>query len=187
MNLTTAILSVLIADEGRIAGRTLLQKKVYFLGVLSRDDPGFAPHLYGPYMPTVSATLDALVGAGILREQDVLVAEGPLGEIVRRDYGWASSDIERSVSDDLRSKEPDARRYDQLLRAINDHEVASSVRLLSAAAKVHFVLSQSGTLMRRDIQANARQLGWELTPDEIESVLGYLKHLKLVKVSSPRA
>ena len=184
MNLTTAILSVLEADRGHIHGRTLLQKKIYFLGVLAKDLPEFGPYLYGPYSRSLSNSLDALVGAGIIQEQEVLVAQGPLADVRRQDYRWGSPEIESALTTELLSKDRDAQRFAGLLARVNGHAVASSVRLLSAAAKVHFILARVGSLTVSGIQRSAGELGWDLTAHEIASVIEYLKHLDLVKVSS---
>ena len=51
-----------------VQGRTLLQKRIYFLSVLANEDFGFRPHYYGPYSSHVSTSLSALVEADLVEE-----------------------------------------------------------------------------------------------------------------------
>ena len=62
MNSTDFLLSVIAAFGGRVDGRTLLQKRAYFVSLLSDIDPGlnFDAHYYGPYSATVDNTLGRL-------------------------------------------------------------------------------------------------------------------------------
>ena len=62
---------VLYATEGRIQGRTKLQKVVYFAGVLTEmlEQLGYRAHYYGPYSSTVTAAVDELRGLGFLEQR----------------------------------------------------------------------------------------------------------------------
>ena len=63
------LLIVANQDEGDLQGRTILQKKLYFLSVLNKSDHCtdlvFRPHYYGPYSSEVAENLDILVSSGI--------------------------------------------------------------------------------------------------------------------------
>lgn len=61
-------------EEQSLRGRTLLQKKLYFLSMLKRVDFGFRPHYYGPYSSWVAENLDTLVGIGFLKEMTETVS-----------------------------------------------------------------------------------------------------------------
>ena len=54
-------------EEGRkrISGRTLLQKKLYFLSVLNQEAFGYRPHYYGPYSQLVADNVGSTVPGGI--------------------------------------------------------------------------------------------------------------------------
>ena len=41
-------------EENGLRGRTLLQKKIYFLSELKGVNHGFRPHYYGPYSSLVA-------------------------------------------------------------------------------------------------------------------------------------
>ena len=56
-------------ENGLARGRTLLQKKVYFLSQLMNIDLGFSAHYYGPYSGLVAGNLASLVNHGFLEER----------------------------------------------------------------------------------------------------------------------
>jgi len=62
------LLVVKEAGENGLQGRTLLQKKVYFLSELVGIDLGFSAHYYGPYSGLVAGNLASLVNHGFLDE-----------------------------------------------------------------------------------------------------------------------
>ena len=50
MHIQDLILLVIGNEKNKnLQGRTILQKKLYFLSVLKEIDLGFGPHYYGPY------------------------------------------------------------------------------------------------------------------------------------------
>jgi uncharacterized protein YwgA len=54
VSIKVAIVAALDAEPKRVMrGRTLLQKKLYFVSALSREDFGYEPHYYGPYSTVV--------------------------------------------------------------------------------------------------------------------------------------
>ena len=181
MNLTEAILLLLHCEPDRvIRGRTLLQKRMYFYGVLSKQGFGFRPHYYGPYSSTVSAELDALVSAGLIEDKTLQTGGvGPFGEVVRHDYTLESLEVLKDWSSG-----GDAQTAADHFRRIADHPVAKKLASLSAAAKVHFVLSSAGPLTVTGIADKASQLGWSLDPSQIDEVTEYLETLDLVEVRS---
>ena len=90
MGVMDAILATIqgaVEKEGRkrISGRTLLQKKLYFLSVLARENFGYRPHYYGPYSQFVADNVGALCEAGFLKEEVETLPEsiGGFGEVKR--------------------------------------------------------------------------------------------------------
>src|SRR5690242_13150710 len=85
------LLCVLDAFGGSIEGRTLLQKRCFFVALLLKQDElyGFRAHYYGPYSPTIDETLAQLVSLGLVDERrhafGITGSEG--FEIRRHDYG----------------------------------------------------------------------------------------------------
>src|SRR6266581_3942817 len=73
---TDAILLVVAQEpDTTIRGRTLLQKKLYFLSVLCDLDYGFSPHFYGPYSSPISGEIATLLAVGFLEESSRSFAE----------------------------------------------------------------------------------------------------------------
>lgn len=177
MNPTRAILLQLLSS-GPIHGRTMLQKRMYFYSVLSEQDFGFRPHYYGPYSSRVSAHLDGLVAAGVLTDtRRPTGGVTAFGEVVRHDYSLKSSEAVEEWRE-----EPESERAISLFQQIADHPVARDANMLSAAAKVHLIVSSGGTMTIAKVEQKARDLGWDLNSSEIKQVLEYLKALNLVAV-----
>lgn len=53
---------------GSIRGKTMLQKRMYFLSVFLDADLGYGPHYYGPYSSAVAAANLDLKSLGFLDE-----------------------------------------------------------------------------------------------------------------------
>lgn len=179
MTISDAILTTIAASPGRtVAGRTVLQKKLYFLSVLLGEDFGYFPHYYGPYSPLVTDSLGALVEAGLVREESQILAglENEFGEARRYCYSLGDS-----ASDVLKDIEPQAMKYRAALDRVNAHTITSDPKLLAAAAKVHFILAERGPATADQIRERARQLGWNLTDGQIRQVVEYLQCLGLVR------
>ena len=176
MNIKYAILAVIGSSDEGIRGRTLLQKKMYFLGVLVKEDLQFAPYYYGPYSSTVSDHLGALREAGFVSERVEAYSDsqGVFGEFRRFDYALTKPG--RKVVE-LRSNALSV--YKEHLVKINSHSLSDDPKLLSIAAKVHFIVHEHGRASVLKIRSRARELGWNLSSSQIEKVVDYLKHLGL--------
>ena len=167
MSVRHAVLATIHAQDGVVKGRTLLQKKLYFLGDLSDEDYGFSPHYYGPYSELVAQQVEALakMSAGFIDEGVVGLAGtgGPFGERVRYDLGLSTAG--KKV---LRKRKDILSPYQDHLDRINGHSIANNVKLMSAAAKAHFIVTEHGPATVKDIQQRALGLGWRVSRDQIQ-------------------
>src|SRR5579871_5224150 len=89
MKPTDFLLCLIDAFGESIEGRTLLQKRAFFVAELSREDFGlrFDAHYYGPFSPTVEGTATQLKNLGFLKESSTgfgIVSDG--FEVRRYDY-----------------------------------------------------------------------------------------------------
>ena len=176
MSIKDALLAAIGSEEDGIQGRTLLQKKMYFLSVLIKENFRFTPYYYGPYSSMVADRLGALKEAAFVSEHpERYDASGPFGELRRFDYRLtpAGKQVVDRNSEDLKV-------YTEALEEINDHPIAKDTRLLSVAAKVHFIVSEHGRATVEKVQQRAKELGWKVSTAEIDQVVNYLKHLDLV-------
>ena len=182
MGVMDAILATIQgAAQRKVSGRTLLQKRLYFLSVLAQENFGYRPHYYGPYSQLVADNVGALCQAGFLKEEVETFPEsiGGFGEVKR--YSCSSTEDTDALIDDRREQvEP----YVKNVKMINSDQITDDVTLLSVAAKVHFIVSGQGRATRQEIMDLAKRLGWEISEKQIRHVVGYLERLELVAVDA---
>src|SRR5258708_40100301 len=88
MTVSDALLFAYEALGGSIQGKTNLQKKMYFLGIMLKEDFGYGPHYYGPYSASVAAANQELKSLGYLSETKASAGGvNALGfEVARHDF-----------------------------------------------------------------------------------------------------
>ena len=171
------------AHDGRVLGRTRIQKIGYFIGVIAGSDLGYHAHYYGPYSPTVAATLEERLACVHFREtphQSAEVFSGHDG--VRKYYEYELTDEGKSAAEIHRNWHTE--EFDKAV------EIAAKIRSLqvdymqlSFAAKVHCIAVQRSrpfTLTVADIQASAREFGWAMTKSDVTRGGEILEKLGLV-------
>src|SRR5258708_13793426 len=89
MKPTDFLLCLIDASGGKVQGRTLLQKRAFFVAELIGEDFGlkFDAHYYGPYSATVEGTTTQMKNLGFLQESSTgfgIVSDG--FEVRRDDY-----------------------------------------------------------------------------------------------------
>ena len=174
MSINDAILAIL-ADEST-HGRTMLQKKMYFLSVLANENFGFKPHFFGPYSSQVSTSLSALGEADFVKETRMgLGLSTNFGEMSRYDYELSTSGKE------VVEHRPEIKtHYSEYLDMINNSGIAFDINTISIAAKVHFILSDQGEATDSQITEQAESLGWNVSGKDIKRVVKSLVKLGLV-------
>lgn len=162
---------------GELRGRTLLQKKLYFVSVLAGEQSGYSPHYYGPYSSLVADDLGALVNAGFVQGDTDVFSEmlGPWGE--RRLCKYRLREPSAVL---IRSREMEMGAYQDAIERINADPISQNAHLLSIAAKVHIIVSERGEVTLGAIKQRAAELGWKLSDRDIQQVAGYLQRLGLV-------
>lgn len=178
------ILLLIVKGEGEtgLRGRTLLQKKAYFLSVLMNVDLGFSPHYYGPYSSYVASHLDSLVNCGLLKEvtESFVTAsddQNIFGEIRRHTY--SVPDNFEPVWQDVQEK-PGFAEWQDALNRINERNISQDFNKLSIAAKVHYIISWEGQSTLKEVRQVAKEYRWDLETEDIESVLSFLTELGLI-------
>lgn len=169
-------------DTGKLRGRTLLQKKVYFLSVLMGVNLDFTAHRYGPYSSVVAGHLDSLVAHGFLNEEIESFATAStdrnvFGEIRRHTYSLTEEG--REVWSDIET-EQDFSKWKAALDLINAEPISNDFNKLSIAAKVHYIVNwrKKGTI--GGVKQVAKEYRWDVDTEDIESVLSFLTKLDLV-------
>lgn len=173
-----ALLAVSEEENSRLEGRTLLQKKLYFLSVLMKKDYQFRPHYYGPYSENVADAIDSLVASSFLKENtEVFPTANVFGEGKRYSYTITEDGLELF---NFSKKSKDFVEWQKALRKINSYDISSDFNLLSIAAKMHYILSEDKKLSANNICNKAKELGWEIKVEDIEKVVKYLVELGLI-------
>ena len=185
MHIQDLILLVIGSENNKsLQGRTLLQKKLYFLSELKGVDHGFRPHYYGPYSSLVAENLDVLVSARFLNEEKETFEtdQNIFGEIRRHTYSLTSDgDI---VMEEIR-KEAEYTDWEQKLDMLNNQPLANDFNMLSIAAKVYYIVDRQGRTTTEQIRQIAQEYKWNLNKAQIESVRSFLEDLSLISVGDP--
>lgn len=177
------LLAIQAEDSGKIVGRTLLQKKLYFAARLVGAEMGFRPHYYGPYSQEVADATDSDVINRFIEEQvEVFGDSNVFGERRRHSYALTSdgNELLDSISDD-----PDTAAWKDSFVRINEHSISSDFNLLSVAAKVLTILGDIKQGTAAEVSAQASEYGWKITEQQHKEVVRFLRSLSLTKRVSP--
>lgn len=182
MTLGEFILSVLEVFGSTIRGRTLLQKRCFFVGVFSdmEEEIGFQPHYYGPYSPAIDSALMELVALEFVDQRKVGFggANRKGFEIKRFDYQITGDGME--ALELFKKREPQT--YNIL--SINAEKLREAGNLdyleLSVAAKTYFLLRDQGEVSRQQIIQEAQNLGWDLDNDGVSNAVEFLERLEII-------
>jgi uncharacterized protein YwgA len=178
-----AILTLLSAEAGgRLTGRTLLQKKVYFLNEILDLGVEFRPYYYGPYSEALANALDSLVAIGFVKEECETFprADDPFGDQRRYHYsltldGEAAMQVFAEPEDGAK-----AQQMVELVRKMDQCAQAHDYRNLSVAAKIYFIVRSKGRASVEELKKEALSLRWKLPDDLIRSSIAFLKSMGLV-------
>ena len=173
------------AGEEGLRGRTLLQKKLYFLSVLMGVNLDFTAHRYGPYSSVVAGQLASLVGHEFVMEETesfktASTHRSVFGEIRRHTYSL--TEAAREVWSDI-EKEQDFPKWKDALDRINAQPISRDFNQLSIAAKVHYIVNWRGKSTVEEVRQVAKEYGWDVSEENIESVLSFLTELGLVSAA----
>src|SRR5262245_15502141 len=115
MTAREVVLLVLDAYGGSIAGRTLLQKICYFVGVTHRLDLNYRAHYYGPYSASVEEAVGQLKSLGYVTENSIgFGLFSQFGEMRRFDYRLTEDGID--LAEALKRRHPDM--YAEIVDAV---------------------------------------------------------------------
>ena len=179
MHIIDILLLVVGSEKNGLKGRTLLQKKVYFLSVLMDVDLGFSPHYYGPYSSYVASHLDSLVNSGLLKEvtESFSNDQNVFGEMRRHTY-FVPDNFE-PIWQDIQEK-PGFPEWQDALKRVNEQDISKDFNKLSIAAKVYYIVSWEGQSTLKEVRQVAKEYGWDVEEEDIENILTFLTVLELV-------
>ena len=175
---------VLHAADGKIDGRTKLQKMVYFAGVMADCEKqlGYHAHFYGPYSSKVAAAVTELRSLGFL-EQSV-AGGGTIDnrgfEVARYDYSLTEDGKE--IAEEKTLEHP--RRWKQIKKAVKKlQQEPIDYMKLSIAAKAHYLARKSGNSgsdsTHEELSKKARRLGWDVSDSDVRKAVEWLENVGL--------
>src|SRR5579864_337748 len=179
MRATDFLLCVIDASGGAIRGRTLLQKRAFFVSELTGIDAGlrFDAHYYGPYSTTVESAATQLQNLGFIQESNTGFGSVSGGFEVRRyDYSLTEDGVRLLVP--LRG----TREHQEIRNAISRMASAGDPNYveLSIAAKAYFLIKRKGGGMSvLELQKQAEKYNWSISPKSIEHAVNFLLSVDL--------
>ncbi|NLH49578.1 MAG: hypothetical protein GX444_13405 [Myxococcales bacterium] len=182
IEITHFLLLVYKAFGNSINGKTVLQKRVYFLGHKLGINLGYKPHYYGPYSPIIENTNSTLKALGYIEEKISGAGLDPSGfEMARHDFSLTT--MGQSVSEMLASQRTE--EWTRIQTAAKDIETKSSglnYLDLSIAAKAYFLCLNKGESITFDeIKKVGKDYGWTIKQQDLEKAASFLRNLNLVQ------
>lgn len=181
MNATDFIISLVDASGGSIQGRTLLQKRAYFLTLLAGLDVRleFDAHFYGPYSPVVDNTVTQLKNSRFIEENATAYGVDNTGFEMKR-YDYTLTPDGQKIAAQLR-KSPE---YAQILNIVNRMSESGNLNYmeLSIAAKAFFILKKrKEKLSKEEIIREARKFDWNIQPHSLDKAVSFLQRLGVLQ------
>jgi len=175
------VLLTLDAFGGKTPGKTLLQKRMFFLGEILNKSFGYRPHYYGPYSDDIATDVTLLENYGFLEAKtyEYGVAGGGGFEVRRFDYRL-TEEGQKAVQW-LKEEYPEEAK--SIENAAHCIEKAGEINYmdLSIAAKAYFILKKNPQPMAsKEITAEAKNFSWHVEDPQIQSAVGFLEKLGMV-------
>jgi uncharacterized protein YwgA len=168
------------AFEGDMRGKTLLQKRVYFLSVMLGIDMGYEAHYYGPYSEKVATLNSELKSLGYVSESSSAWGYDQRGfEMARHDFKL--TDLGARLAD--RKTLAQAQLWSQVQRAAAVVRKAGDLDYmeLSIAAKAYYVLNKlNGKATLEDIAGMLPKFGWSVSEKQLENATDFLAKADLI-------
>lgn len=174
------------SDRGMIAGRTLLQKTLYFLNEKLELGLDFVPYYYGPYSTEITEVTSSLKASGIVEEKvetflpfNFNVAFEP------RRYIYQLTGMGRQIAGLIRDRNSEkAKRIKQVIEKMKELGISHDYKNLSIAAKMDHILKiESKPMTTQQILEEANAIDWKIEKKEAEEAIDFLEELKLIKVN----
>jgi uncharacterized protein YwgA len=185
LQLTPELLILVLIDAagGHLKGKTLLQKRAFFLCQGFECDKDYHAHYYGPYSPVIDSTLGQLKAVGFIEER----SQG-FGRLDRvgfewRRYEFALTHDGRQVLAAYEEQAPDLinriRGYLGRMERAGDN---GDYVTLSIAAKVFYILrTQQMPMTYSEILSTSKKLGWDISAEQIDRASKFLGQMQLVE------
>ncbi len=172
------------AFGGMVKGKTMLQKRVYFLSVFLNADLGYEAHYYGPYSEGVATANLEMKSLGYLSESVAGWGIDQRGfELARYDYKL--TDAGARTADRKAELNPELwKRIEEAAKVVNEAGNLDYMEL-SIAAKAYYILTQMNSKATlEEIAKMLPKFGWKVSKGELEKATEFLQKANLVTKAS---
>jgi uncharacterized protein YwgA len=184
------ILLTLAAFSGHVEGKTLLQKRLYFLDELLRllfgETPRFRhdAHYYGPYSSLIGDELASLQALGFVQESSEAIPLVQTGMFEPRRYSYRLTEAGQRAATNLRNEHTDeVQKLDKAIERIRSLGNVDYMQL-SIAAKCHHIFKRSNQPLSAAAVADAAQrFSWQVTPEQAQRGFQMLQKLGLAETT----
>jgi uncharacterized protein YwgA len=168
------------AFNGDMRGKTLLQKRLYFISVMLGIDMGYEAHYYGPYSEKVANLNSELKSLGWVSESSSAWGYDQRGfEMARHDFKLTESGARLVERRTLAQQQT----WSQVQKAAGIVRQAGDLDYmeLSIAAKAYFVLNKlDGKAELSDIAEMLPKFGWSVSKEQLEKATNFLAKADLI-------
>jgi uncharacterized protein YwgA len=170
------------AFDGKMDGKTLLQKRVYFLSIMVGEDLGYRAHYYGPYSEEVATGNVELKSMGFLKEEIASYGGVDSRGFERARHDYKMTELGNRVATQVANDNADL--WNKIESAKS--KLASGGDLdymaLSIAAKAYYILDkQGGRATLEKIKELLPNFNWSVEDEQLESAAEFLKKAALVR------
>lgn len=181
MNATDFLISLIDASGGGIQGRTLLQKRAYFVELLTdvNVELGFDAHFYGPYSAVIDNTITHLKNLSFLEEGSTAYGVSQTGFEMKR-YDYRLTPDGRKIAVKLRENEDYIKvksAVERLTQAGNPNYMELSI----AAKAYHILKGRKEEMSKHEIIREARKFDWNIESTSLESGVSFLEKLGVLE------
>ena len=177
------ILTIHYTDKQMIAGRTLLQKTLYFLNEKLDLGIEFAAHYYGPYSASVTDTISSLCASDIITEAVETFEPFKFGVTSEsRRYTYQLTSTGQTIAKSIRDRnQGESQKVSEVLELMKQSGIADDYKSLSVAAKMRHILTIDDKPMTSpQILDEAQALGWNIANRDAEAAVDFLANMGLV-------
>lgn len=181
MTATDFLISLMDASGGGIQGRTLLQKRAYFVKLLTDLDVdlGFDAHFYGPYSAVIDNTITHLKNLSFVQEGSTAYGVNQTGFEMKR-YDYRLTPDGQKIALKLREND----EYTKVKSAVERLTQAGNPNYmeLSIAAKAYYILKRRNEGMSKyEIIREALKFAWNIESTSLESGVSFLEKLGVLE------
>mgnify|MGYP001596263337 CR=1 FL=1 len=169
------------SEEQKLMGRTLLQKRAYFINKFLKLGVPFEPYYYGPYSEKLASATDSLVAEGFLEETSESFPFSSVDIFEHHRYTYTLTPAGREILDIIEKENPVFSRIKGTSRQVEE-KAGCDYQCLSIAAKVfHLLENEQREMLVSEICEAAKSLRWQISKEQIDSAAKFLIDMNLIR------